>query len=142
MKENMKKIPAGGWIFLGILLITGIGLTALGIFYKEPYPENPQDDALFMNMLLTIPGLTVIADTFFYMLQYDGYRKKGTFLLHNFLLFFFGCLILECVYFQLIYFGIRVPQYKMTIPALAISFLYALLTLPAGGIYRLIRRKR
>ncbi len=141
MKEKIKKLNPGAWIFLAVLFLIGVGITLLGLLYKESNPANPQDDALFMNMLLTIPGIVILADCFFY-LQFDGYRKKGKFLLHNFLLFFFGCFILECIYFQLIYFGVKKPQYKMTIPAAVISMIYALLTFAAGGIYCSIRKKK
>ncbi len=140
MKEQRKKLRLATIIFMGVLILLGIGLMLLGLLYQEPNPANPDDDALFMNMLFTVPGLATILDSFF-CLRYDDYRKKGKYLLHNFLLFFFGCLIAECVYFQLIYFGIKEPQYKMIVPALVISLLYAVLSLPADGIYLLLRKK-
>lgn len=140
MKEKLKKIPLSAIIFMGVLILLGVALMLLGLLYQEPNPANPDDDALFMNMLFTVPGLVLIVDSFF-CLRYDDYRKKGKYLLHNFLLFFFGCLIVECVYFQLIYFGVKEPQYKMIVPALVISLLYAVLSLATGGIYLLIRRK-
>lgn len=140
MKEQRKKLRLATILFMGVLILLGVGLMLLGLLYQEPNPANPADDALFMNMLFTVPGLVIILDSFF-CLRYDDYRKKGKYLLHNFLLFFFGCLIAECVYFQLIYFGIKEPQYKMIVPALVISLLYAVLSLPVGGIYLLLRKK-
>lgn len=140
MKEQRKKLRLATIIFMGVLILLGVGLMLLGLLYQEPNPANPDDDALFMNMLFTVPGLVTILDSFF-CLRYEDYRKKGKYLLHNFLLFFFGCLIVECVYFQLIYFGIKEPQYKMIVPALVISLLYAVLSLPIGGIYLLVRKK-
>ncbi len=140
MKEKWKKLPVSAIVFMAISALLGIGLVLLGLLYKEPYPAHPDDDALFMNMLFTVPGLVWIADSLF-CLQYDDYRKKGKYVLHNSLLFFFVCLIAECVYFQLIYFGVGEPQYKMVVPALIISFLYTLLTLLFSAIYLGVRKR-
>lgn len=126
-------------LYIGISSFVGLVLILLGIFYKETNAAVYEDDALFMNMVLTIPGILLILNSFF-CLGYEHYYKNVIFLVHSFLLFFISCLLVECVYFQLIYFGLKQPQQRMIIPALIITLIYSLLSLFGKCAFLLLRK--
>ncbi len=112
---SFRNLGALTYCFMVLTILIGFFLISIGIDIK-----NDDNDWLLATMITFIPGILLILSSLLYT-RYASHSSVLGFIFMNAALVFLIGFLLECFYFQFIYFGFRQPQYKMTIPAAIIS---------------------
>ncbi len=131
---NKKKICCV--IFAVLTLLVGLVLIALAVRFRGEAPTQAafDDNYLFANMSMLIPGITVVLYSIWIFIR-GTMKSTAQFLLLGFFLFLGIGFLMECVYFQFIYFGIHQPQYKLMIPAALFILVYDVVVLIVSAIF-------
>ncbi|MBP5490534.1 MAG: hypothetical protein J6Y10_08055 [Lachnospiraceae bacterium] len=133
MKERTINI-----VFAVMTALFGVALFVFGL--KEAGVDTDVADEKVIDMMaLTIPGILLFADAVMYLLR-PKFPSDKKFLLSNLGLVILIGFLAECIYFQFFHYGIHQPQLKMTIPAILIVLVLALLVLILNGMYLCVRR--
>lgn len=117
---NKKILPV---LFCGILCALGILLLLFGL--SEAARVEGDDVVPTTHMLLTIPGILGILSGVLCFTR-KAHRTGTRFVLLSLLYTVLSGFLIECIYFQFIYFGIHRPQPKLAIVALAASLVSSL----------------
>ncbi len=140
-----KESKLTAYIYIAVLAIIGLLIFIFGLAYVEPNQADPENDALFMGLIFTIPGLVCFLDSFFY-LQNSKYRTNAQFVGRNFLLMLLGMISMNTIFF--IYktatdtHGTVYKNGKGLLVIIAIALFYSLLSLIPAGFYRMITWRR
>ena len=100
---NKKILPV---LFCGILCALGILLLLFGL--SEAARVEGDDVVPTTHMLLTIPGILGILSGFLCFTR-KAHRTGTRFVLLSLLYTALGGFLIECIYFQFIYFGVHRP---------------------------------
>ena len=126
-------------VFAVLSAAFGIFLILFGI-HEAGIDTDVADENVIDNMMFTVPGIILLADSAVYVFRNRLFRTDRGFLLGNLGIIVLVCFFAECVYFQFIHYGISRPQLMMTVPAILISIVFALFVLIVDGMYISVRK--
>jgi len=135
MKERTIDI-----VFAVLSAVFGIFLIFFGLHEAGIDTDVSMDENVIDNMMFTVPGIILLADSAVYVFRKRLFRTDKGFLLGNLAIVILVGFIAECVYFQFIHYGISRPQLMMMVPAILITLVFALFVLIVDGMYICVRK--
>ncbi|MBO4789279.1 MAG: hypothetical protein J5531_10305 [Lachnospiraceae bacterium] len=136
----MKKSMIPGIVYAALTVALGVILITLGVKEAGVDTSVPENEAVFDHMMLTVPGIVMILCAPLFVLREKLFRSTARFLFGIAGLVLLAGIILEIVYFQFIYFGLRRPQYKLVFGAFLIMLVYAVAIFVVSAVFELTRK--
>lgn len=136
----MKKAMIPGIVYAVLTVVLGVLLIVLGVKESAVDTSVPENEAVFDHMMLTVPGIVMILCAPLFVLREKLFQSSARFLFAMAGLVLLAGIILEIVYFQFIYFGLRRPQYKLIFGAFLIMLVYAVAIFVVSAVFELTRK--
>ncbi|MBO4398653.1 MAG: hypothetical protein J5795_00840 [Lachnospiraceae bacterium] len=115
---NRKKVT-----ILFCCILSALGLFLLFVGFSEAR-RAVESDLMYTHMILTIPGFLAIGSGLLCFTR-KNHRSAAGFVIANFFYTLLGGFLIECIYFQFIYLGLKNPQPRLTIPVALTCLVYS-----------------